>query len=252
MISTAYIQRIDGEIASEVCYTAWCGFRLNGVHTEFFQWPDLKGGNLRLTPETLVVGGLVQIFHALKRLGVDPPAALNLPDILTAYRGRRIWASTFGELHRAFRAGRGEPVFVKPLTAAKAFTGYVIACVDDFEPTIHLPAHMPLQCSELVTFAAEWRYFVHKNEIVGVGHYAGDPVRHPHPDVVRSAVRDYQPEAPVAYGIDFGVTADGRTLLVEVNDAFALGCYGLGAARYARMLEDRWSQVVAGRTGTST
>ena len=58
-----------------------------------------------------------------------------------------------------------------------------------------------------------------KHQIIGVGHYNGDPFVHPDPAVVLAAVNDYRAEAPVAYGIDFGVTADGRTLLVEVNDA---------------------------------
>lgn len=33
-------------------------------------------------------------------------------------------------------------------------------------------------------------------------------------------------DAPNGYGIDFGVTDDGRTLLIEVNDGYALGSYG--------------------------
>ena len=141
-------------------------------------------------------------------------------------------------------------MFVKPLTAAKAFTGYVIAGLDDFEPTIHLPAHTQLQCSEIVEFISEWRYFVHRQQIVGLGFYAGDVFRHPDSTVVRGAIDLYEAEAPVAYGMDFGVTTDGRTLLVEVNDAFALGCYGLGAVEYAGMLEARWLEVVGNQPET--
>jgi hypothetical protein len=248
MVSRVYIQRLDGEIASDPCYTAWRGFRRKGVPVAFFQWPELKAGEVPLSRETLVVGGMVEVFHALKAVGVQPPEPLNLPECLAAYRGRRIWSSTFGELHKQFRAGQGEPVFVKPLAASKAFTGYVIARLDDFEPTIHLPAHMPIQCSEVVSFASEWRYFVHRHQVVGVGFYAGDVFRSPDPVVVRAGIEAFRPEAPAAYGIDFGVTTDGRTLLVEVNDAFALGCYGLGAVEYADMLEDRWQEVVAGKS----
>jgi hypothetical protein len=50
--------------------------------------------------------------------------------------------------------------------------------------------------------------------------------------------------APIACALDFGVSADGRTLLIEANDAFALGAYGLDAVVYANMLEDRWLQIV--------
>src|SRR4051794_2727693 len=207
MLSRVYIQRLDGEIANDLCYTAWRGFKLKRVPIAFFQGPDLKAGQVPLARDTLVVGGMVEVFHALTALGVPPPAPLNLPECLAAYRGRRIWASTFGELHQRFRAGRGERVFVKPLAAAKAFTGYVIAGLGDFEPTIRFPAHTPIQCSEVVEFAAEWRYFVHRQRVVGVACYDGDVFRYPDPAVARAAISAYAPEAPAAYGIDFGVTA---------------------------------------------
>jgi len=40
--------------------------------------------------------------------------------------------------------------------------------------------------------------------------------------VVRSAVQDYAAESPAAYGLDIGVSS-GRSLLVEANDAYAIG-----------------------------
>jgi hypothetical protein len=56
------------------------------------------------------------------------------------------------------------------------------------------------------------------------------------------ALRDAK--MPVAYSIDVGVLADGRTALVECNDGFALGNYGVGARVYAEMHRDRWYQMV--------
>ena len=38
-------------------------------------------------------------------------------------------------------------------------------------------------------------------------------------------------ERPVACSMDICVTKDGKTLLVELNDSYALGCYGLGRAQ---------------------
>jgi hypothetical protein len=46
--------------------------------------------------------------------------------------------------------------------------------------------------------------------------------------------------------LDFGVTSDSRTLLVEANDAFALGAHGIDAVAYAKMLEDRWLEITGG------
>lgn len=105
--------------------------------------------------------------------------------------------------------------------------------------------------SEVVEFVSEWRYFVRRHEIIGAGHYNGDPFTHPDAATVKKAVADYRVEALVAYGIDFGVTADGRTLLVEVNDAYSLGHVGLRPLPYANMLEDRWVELVTKSRPTS-
>lgn len=51
MVSKVYIQKMDGEIASDPCYTAWRGFRLKGTPIEFFQWPDLKQGRVTLAAD---------------------------------------------------------------------------------------------------------------------------------------------------------------------------------------------------------
>ena len=98
---------------------------------------------------------------------------------------------------------------------------------------------------------SEWRYFVRRGAVVGLAHYRGAWAVVPDAAAVRRAVADYAP-APAAYALDFGVAADGRTLLVEANDAFALGPHGLDAVEYARVLEDRWLELVGvGREGVS-
>ena len=43
--------------------------------------------------------------------------------------------------------------------------------------------------------------------------------------------------------MDICVTKDNKTLLVELNDAYALGCYGLAGIYYAKLISARWSQL---------
>ncbi|HLO94579.1 MAG TPA: ATP-grasp domain-containing protein [Burkholderiaceae bacterium] len=52
--------------------------------------------------------------------------------------------------------------------------------------------------------------------------------------------------APVAYALDFGVLSTGQTVLVEANDAWALGLYGGGPApgHYVELLTARWRQLL--------
>jgi hypothetical protein len=71
-----------------------------------------------------------------------------------------------------------------------------------------------------------------------------DPLLYPDPSVVRAAIADYAEEAPVAFGIDFGIAEAGGTHLVEVNDGFSLGGLGLGPLAYSGFLEDRWRELV--------
>lgn len=76
-----------------------------------------------------------------------------------------------------------------------------------------------------------------------MAHYKGDWATVAESDAVRRAVAGYT-QSPAAYAIDFGVTDDGRSLVVEANDAFAPGAYGLDPVVYATMLEDRWLELV--------
>ncbi len=44
--------------------------------------------------------------------------------------------------------------------------------------------------------------------------------------------------------MDFGVTFESETILIEVNDGFSIGNYGLADYHYARLLEARWDELV--------
>jgi hypothetical protein len=242
-LKRVYIKRAGGEIASEQCFAAWKGFDAKGYPLDFFEWDELTGRHLPLARDTLLVGGTVAVHKALAQIGVPIPAPLNIPEPLAAFAGRKLWTTTLGDIQRQFEAGPAAPVFVKPLMAAKEFAGTVIAAAVDLARLRHLEDGLTVQASEPVTFVSEWRYFVLRGSVVGTAHYKGDCFTHPDGPTVRNAVGAY-PGAPLAYGLDFGVTTDGRTLLVEANDGFALGCYGLDPVIYAEMLEARWCELV--------
>jgi hypothetical protein len=242
-IRRVYIKKASGEIASEACYTAWRGFSHLGYPLDFFEWDDLTQRCLRLDPLTLVVGGTVAVHMALRQIGSQVPSALNLPSPLLGFAGRRVWETTLGAVRQGFRLKQSVSVFVKPLVETKSFAGCVVADESELERLQHLADDLGVQAAEPVAFVSEWRYFVHRGAVAGLAHYRGDWSVVPDSGTVRRAVAAYSP-APAAYSLDFGVTADGRTLLVEANDAFALGAYGLDAVAYARMLEDRWLELV--------
>lgn len=101
-------------------------------------------------------------------------------------------------------------------------------------------------CSDPVDFASECRLFIRRGSLVGVRHYRGDPHVWPDVDVVNGIIKAYaaDPDAPAGCSIDLGVTPGGKTFLVEVNDGYSLGCYGLDSAVYALLLAARWAELV--------
>jgi hypothetical protein len=241
-IRRVYIKKAGGEIASEACYAAWRGFSHLGYPLDFFEWDDLIEKFLRLDRLTVVVGGTVTVHMALRQIGIEPPLPLNIPQALSRFAGRRIWETSLGAFRMEVETGLAGPVFVKPLVETKSFAGCVVSGRAELERLQHLEGETRLQAAEPVDFISEWRYYVHCRAVVGVAHYKGEWSAVPDPAVVREAVSAYS-TGPVAYSLDFGITADGRTLLVEANDAFALGAHGIDAVAYAKMLEDRWLEI---------
>lgn len=60
--------------------------------------------------------------------------------------------------------------------------------------------------------------------------------------MIRITLGAYQ-GAPAGYSADFGVTDNGRTLLIETNDGYSLGHGRLVANLYAELLRARWEEL---------
>ena len=96
--------------------------------------------------------------------------------------------------------------------------------------------------SNVIEVVSEWCTFVLYGSVIDVRPYAGDWHFHCSSDIIESAVRDYK-SAPAGYAIDFGITRAGQTVLIEVNDGYSLGSYGLDPVYYAKLLSARWAQL---------
>jgi hypothetical protein len=241
----AHIQKLQGEFANINTLTAFLGFREKGYEVRCFELADLP--NIEITPDTPVVGGIPVVVAALIRLGISPPELPSIPTEIEHFAQRRIWTTTMESARVSVE--RGEPVFVKPMPAdRKLFAGLVFARFRDTIATAHVPPDYPVVCSEPVQFLSEYRAFVLDRDIIGLRHYKGDFRIFPDIRVIEAAVGAYT-SSPSAYGIDFGVTLDGRTLLVEANEGHSLGCYGLTPLLYSSIIERRWNELtVAART----
>lgn len=206
-----------------------------GFETVLFETVDELGACER---EDVVVGGLGVVRARLRSVGVDA-SEINYPKELRPFLGRRLWKTTIDHVNTEVGTW---PLFMKPVEG-KRFTGCVVAGTRDLVGKGCCGKDFPVICSEAIDFVSEYRCFVRRGEILDVRRYRGDWSKAPSRKVIEQAIAAYD-SAPAGYAADFGVTSDGRTLLVEVNDGYSLGPYGLWPDLYAQLLSARWAQMV--------
>lgn len=234
-IMKAYIYSFEGRPWNEECLAAFNGFSKLGIECVLFSTNEQLE---QRTPEDVVVGGMLIMHHALSEMGISPPV-FDYPDELKKYRGRNIRTVKLKDLKQ-----EKLPVFIKP-TEEKAAKGIVVNNWADISEYEHLDPKMDILCSDVVSFLSEWRCFIRYGKIIGIQFYNGDITNRCDLSVIEEAVRDFT-TIPAACSLDFGKTDDGRTLLIEMNDGFAIGCYGLDDTLYAKFLAARWAEL----TGT--
>jgi ATP-grasp domain, R2K clade family 2 len=227
----------EGIPFASTSYAAWDGFTKLGYDVRLYQSAELE--SLALAREVIVVGGIGLVHKALVKVGAPLPAVLDIPEALRSFAGRRIWETTL----ELARKPESWPVFVKPLHEAKLFVGHVIRDWPDLIVAAGCDSDLPVLAQEPVNFVSEWRVYVRYGQILGLGHYKDNPLSFPDPAVIRAAIGAWGDAAPAGYGIDFGITDDGKTLLVEVNDGHSLGNYNLRPVEYAKLLQARWDEM---------
>jgi hypothetical protein len=245
-VDRALVQRVDG--APELRALA-AELARRGVDVQWFTAKQLHRRRLALEASVLVAGEIPIVEGALKALGTVIPERSDYPDVLAPWLRRRVWTSTVGAVCAAFAADEARPMFVKPRGRLERFTGRVVDSPNELGFLFDVSRHQELWCSERVRFVSEHRVFVVNGIIVGVRHYAGDAEVTIDRDVVDEAVQTFERsgEPPRGYGIDFGVLDDGCTALVEVNDGYGLGSYGLDPSAYTDLTIARWVELVSGQ-----
>ncbi|SHK53647.1 protein of unknown function [Clostridium cavendishii DSM 21758] len=230
-----YIRKnFDDEIANQNIYAAFCGFKQMGFEVIFFKNIDEVYDN---NPEDIVVSYIADVRKTLYKHGVIVPE-ISYPEEIKSFLGRRIWRSKLSLIENNPDKWN---IFIKPVEG-KRFTGVVIKSAKDLIGCGTWGEDTDILCSEVVNFVAEWRCFVRYGKILDIRRYKGDFRMHFDHKVIENAVTQFT-SAPNGYAIDFGVTDKGETLLIEVNDGYSLGCYGLVNLDYAKLLSARWSEL---------
>lgn len=238
----AFLQELGGGRLREEERLVAEALARRGIPVALFPLKRLQRRQVPLDRDSLLVGDGAAVSLALRQLGVEPPPPLDYPEALRPFLLRPVWQSTVGRLLTL-----EAPLFAKPAARAKRFTGRVFAGPEDLYYLHGTSSREPIWCSPPVSWRAEWRAYVLGDRVLDLCWYSGDAGLAPDLDTLQAMLRAFRSSgsAPAACALDVGVLEDGRTALVEANDALALGAYGLAADSYTELLLARWAELVA-------
>lgn len=262
MIPKVFIQCSNGIPVTRNCYDAYNGFKLRGHEIVKVEWGlqarEVDTTELKdITNQDIFVGGIPVFRKVLNKLGIQVPDPIDYPEIFLAdqnqYFGREIKRTTLGAIREHFGSNKNvKPTFIKPV-AQKQFTGYVVNIFFDLLKVLHLEDTTELWTSGNLPFESEYRVYVNRKhehedkEIIGIGHYNGDPLIFPDSKTIKKCVKTFNDsgQAPRAYGLDFGVSCESKkTYIIEANIFGCLGNYNLPASLYAEAVEEAWFEIV--------
>lgn len=245
MIKKAYIHEYGNGKMEEEHSQVKTVLEQRGIEVQLFTSKRLQRNQLQFDKNTLVIGNHPTIQTTFKRTKYSGPLTECYPLSLRNFLKRQIRESTVGRLLNQSRTQVIESLFVKPKSNSKAFTGFIIESNEQLIELESFSKSLELYCSELVEWQSEYRVFVNKGVIQGIQHYEGNPDISIDLEVVEKAIQKFEEstERTNGYGIDFGVLKNGETALVEWNDGFALGAYGLDKELYTDLLISRWMEI---------
>ena len=219
----------------DFCNDAMLGARYQDFKAIPFETID----TIPSSPYNIVCGSVEDCSKWLLREGYSVPQEIAIEPTVKRIGGplSELQNSTF------------YPCFVKPKGQIKAFTGTVVKSKADLDfATVGYDGEVWV--SPVVDFISEWRCYINRGKLIKICHYAGDPIRFPY----GFQVHKYIQEALLTVGhydsftVDVGCTADigaeyDYTYLIEGNDGWAIGNYGLEPKQYFNFIKDRWFQL---------
>ncbi|MDD5649395.1 MAG: ATP-grasp domain-containing protein [Candidatus Nanoarchaeia archaeon] len=190
------------------------------------------------------VGGVNLCHWAFLKLGIKNYNISCYPEQLKDFFHREINQVEVKKVIKEYPRNK----FLKPIrpkqfqafTTKKMFNSKNISL-------INLEEHEKIYVSELVDFKSEWRVYVNSKEIRNICFYKGDCCLLPDIKTIRTMIKVWK-TCPCCYALDVGIVYNYlkkkfETILVEINDFYSIGNYGLESVEYAKMLYLRWKEI---------
>lgn len=237
----AFLEKINNEWLDDFVYISQ--YPLKELGYEIVAFDDLYNPleNNSIDRESDICIGSVQATNKFFELcGITPPKYLGYPEQLRKYLGREMTKLKFSELNNNY------PYFIKPADDIKLFTGGVISNdrhLEYLKIWDSVKDDTLIFKSDIINFISEYRAFISFGKIYGLKHYNGDHSKFIDYSILENMVSDFK-DCPSAFTLDIGLTDDGRTLLVEVNDMWAIGSYGMDGKDYSLLCARRMKEIL--------
>ncbi|MFW5847463.1 MAG: ATP-grasp domain-containing protein [bacterium] len=218
------------------------GFEYLGYEPIGFTKEDVYVGKLNLialhNPVVGSIDGMKAIFRDIKKM----PDNIDFPSFLFTgnFIDRDLTKMKLNDFIKKFKQNN-EPKFIKPVLT-KLFDGALISKLQHLNYLNNFDNPL-VWVSDPIHIISEYRIYVHNNHMVYSSNYNGDFKVIPDYDYIETLIKNYQ-DAPVAYTIDVGILNNGKTTVIEFNDFWAIGSYGLYCMNYAEMLNDRYTEII--------
>jgi hypothetical protein len=200
---------------------------------EYFHRKNIRTGDI-------IVGSVETSVAFFKALNTPIPPSISYHEEVFPFLFRTPVIQKIGELDKEF------PYFIKPSEEIKLFTGSVIENQSQLDLLLKFYDGVTVETkvwkSPVVDFVSEYRCFINQGELRGIKHYKGDFESFPDISFIKEIISAYK-SSPISYTIDVGIDTTGKTILVELNDMWAIGSYGLDGTIYTKCLRDRIHQI---------
>ncbi len=236
---TVYIKSLNGFPVFDMGMSALFGFRQNGTNVVLYE--DLD--EVPLNRYTLLVSSIEETQEWFRRMKwIENPEISTIPSELSTdmFLGRDIKYKDMKYV-RSLQED-SFPIFVKP-ERLKQFNAGVIHNIHQLgwiEP--NLPDNTKCIISDAIDIVSEYRCYIIDGKCEGIYHYRGDIFQFPNPKFINECIKSYK-SAPKAYSLDVGI-CEGYTIVIECNDFWSLGNYGLSPKLYCRGLMIRWRELL--------
>ena len=218
------------------CYCALYGAIELGLDYRLTSYEEISNGKFdALIKRNLFVGSVEFMKMVFSRIGLDN---VRLPE-----NSNRISETiTLEEAHQ--RVASGIKLFIKPVDI-KLFTGLVLdgmqySCLTNLPKETKVLAYEPFKHKII----SEWRLYVHNDKLIDSRNYSGEFIISPDYEYAMKIIANNKGKFPCAYVLDIAVLENNENVLVEYNDMWAIGNYGVPNDIYVKTLKDRYFQIV--------